>query len=235
LQCGVIMRCSRILTYILIFLLVSVYCYTKKIERNFHYGSLFYKLAQECGDRCTREKLKYYYKKAIYHDPNYSNAYYELAVLSEQDGNDEESLKLYRKVTQLDSTNGMAYFKIGIDHIDSGELEKAKRYLKQALKYNYPSGDYEAYYYLGRIYTMEKDYKTAIWYYKHNEDIEKEHILEIYLGLGVAYYGLGNRDEALKYVVKLRDVKRDYLAGQLEQFIEMGQYPEHLTRIELTK
>ncbi|HQP10557.1 MAG TPA: tetratricopeptide repeat protein [Candidatus Omnitrophota bacterium] len=226
-------RPYRAFGYVLVAFLIGIYCHFKKSERNPHYSKIFYKMAQECESRCRREKTRSYYRKVIYHDPNMSDAYYRLALMEEQDGNDGEALMLYKKVTELVSWNDEADFKVGVDYFKEGAFEYAGRYFKQAVKNNYHHN--KAHFYLGLIYTREKEYEKATWHYSRCEGIKNEFFYDTYLGKGILLYVQGKESSALNYVDKLVELGRGDLADQLRQFMQTGKYPESLPKIDLTK
>jgi len=200
-----------------------MYCYLSKTERNPHYAPIFYRLAQECKNECSRAKLEEYYNKAIYHDPTLSEAYYELAVISEESGNDSEAKKFYKKVTQLDPTNSPAYFKLGVDYFHKGEFEYAERFLKQAAKVSY---SYEDAYYLGWICMLKQDYDMAYWHFRKCVNVNSKYLFKTHLGIGMVFHLSGKQDLAEEQVNTLRDLSRDNIADQLLRFIRTGQYPD---------
>jgi len=210
---------------ILFFILV-----VEKFKPNPHYSPTFYQWGRECEHRCSLEKQKWYYQKAIYHDPVFSNAYYQLATLYEQEGDDNRALELYKRVTELDFQNYKAYFKVAVDYFRGGQYDDAERYFTQAIRYKH--NFLEAYYYMGRIYVLKKDYKTAVWHFQHGEYVENVYFLENCLRMGVAYSLWGSEPMASEYVNKLRDLGEHNLADQLEQYVLKSQYPEYLSKSE---
>lgn len=226
------MRSTRILLYSLAVFLIGLYCYSKKVERNPHYGILFYRLGKNCSGRCSIAEQKDYYQKAVYHDPSLVDALYNLAIYADREGEDARALQLFKKVIDLSSSYHVAYFKVGVDFFLKNNLENAMQSFDEAIRCKYSYRD--AFYYVGRIHEIRGEYKEANRFYRRILGQRNKYYYWVPLRLGISNYMSGDEKNALKYVYRLRELKRDDLADQLEQFMETGKYPEYLTRINLT-
>ncbi len=70
------------------------------------------------------------------------------------------------------------------------------------LESSFNSGFYEAYYYIGEIYQMNKDYSKAIYYYDKLIDTEKVSVSNVYNQAAVCLMKTGDYKKAAKYLEK---------------------------------
>lgn len=223
-----IFKISRSTTRVCLFLLISFivfFCYLQRITLNPRYGAIFYKVGKDCF-YCSFEKKVNYFQRAIYFDPNLSKAYYGLGELYEAHENKERALEYYLKAAALDHAFEEAYFKVGFLYFQDGKPSYALRYLKQA--YQSTPRDAKVNYYLALVYESEKRYADALEYYQRINCGQFEKCAQASARVGVLYHLLKNEAAVLNKIGDLRNLQRDDLADQLQQFTETNQYPEFM-------
>lgn len=200
---------------IVLFLLVFGFQAKRKMSPG--YGRVYYRLGNECQDQCSLNKQIRYFKKAVEYDPNLSKAHYRLANLYEQAGNQEKAVNSYEAVTRLDHTHNIAYFKVGFDYFQKGDADLALRYLKHAFKHRstYSKFNDEIIYYLAGVYEAKDDLKKAIFYYEEAAE-RRYNYPKIYFMLNRLYLQSDAQYVALQQIKKLRTLKENDLADQLE-------------------
>ncbi len=203
----------------------------KKVERNPRYSILFYKMVQECRERCTVDKKIQYYKKAIYHDPHFAKAYYALAVIYEQGARCQKAVDFYKKVVELDPEHAPALFKVGVYYFKKEEFDLAEKYFNRAAKISYNFHDF---YYFGWLCALNKDYNMALWNFRRCLAPDSCYFPKGHLASGIVLQLRGAESSALAYVNELKSLGKKEAAEQLREFIETGKYPKGLPRINLT-
>ena len=220
-----IIKIGRSTARVCLFLLISFvifFCYLQRITLNPRYGAIFYKVGKDCF-YCSFEKKVNYFQKAVYFDPNLINAFYGLGELYEAHEDRGKALEHYLKAAALDHTFGEAYFKAGVLYFQDGFPSYALRYLKQA--YQSMPKDAKVNYYLARVYESGKRYADAIEYYQRINCSRLDKCAQAFARLGVLYHLVKNENAVLNKISDLRNLQRDDLAGQLQQFMETNQYP----------
>lgn len=208
---------------IILILLWIIYS-QERTRLNYYYGGLFYRRAQECGERCKLQQRLGYYRKAIYYDPNHVDAYYQMGVLYSKTGNPLEASQFYRKAASLDPSHFMAYFQVGLDYLKRGQPDFAMRFFNQA--YRFDNNFAELHYYMGRIYEKKKEWNRAQWHYMRAISINDKHV-PAHVRLGMVYH-LGGYDKlAVAEVSALRSLGENDMAEQLEYFFRNRQL-EHI-------
>ena len=204
----------------IILILLGVLYFQERTRMNHCYGVLFYKRAQECGDKCSLRQQLSYYRKAIYHDPNCADAHYQLGVLYRKIGNYQQALQSYKKAAALDQSHFKAYFELGLDCFQQGQPEYATRFFKQAYRFNNNFAD--LHYYMGRVYEQKREWIKAQWHYMRTISIEEKYF-DAHLRLGMIYHLLENDRLALEQVEALRFFRENDRANHLEYFIKTDQ------------
>lgn len=237
---GVNMRFKRILTGILVFFFMGIYCYFEKTKLNPHYGRIFYKLAWECEHKCSVQKQRGYYQKALYHDPALGDVYYRIGFLLEKEGKSAEALPWYKKAASLDFTHHEAHYKVGLQYYREHDYDMALRHLLMSdqaepsygLWHNqnepHPS-IWNNNYYLARIYEKRELYQLALMHYKLSIARCGTISFRPWVGLGVIYHLMGDDRNEASQASTLWSVREGAEAArQLDRYIKTGYYPDIL-------
>lgn len=149
-----------------------------------------------------------------------SNTYIHLGFLYYNRSDYDRALGYFREAIHLNPHNADTY--IGLAHIytSKGDYDKQIECLKKAIQHNLKTE--QVFFSLGNAYHSAGNYDKAI------ESFEKAiqlnpNFVDICVNLGVAYLNRGDTKNALKQVIKLRKLKRDNLANQLEQSINKSR------------
>ena len=149
-----------------------------------------------------------------------SKTYIHLGFLFCNRSDYDRALGYFREAIHLNPHNADAY--IGLAHIytSKGDYDKQIECLKKAIQHNLKTE--QVFFSLGNAYHSAGNYDKAI------ESFEKAiqlnpNFVDIYVNLGVAYLNKGDTKNALKQVIKLRKLKRDNPANQLEQSINKSR------------
>jgi tetratricopeptide (TPR) repeat protein len=101
------------------------------------------------------------YDKAIEIDPtNYSHYFGKYYLLLET-GDEAAANEILLKASELEAKTSADQYNIAKVHFYQGDYETALSELNEGFK----NGFKEAYYYIGEVYRMKKDYPKAIYYY----------------------------------------------------------------------
>lgn len=102
------------------------------------------------------------YDKAISLQPDEYTAYFGKYYLMEDSGNPTGAAEVLVLVSQIKAVTSEDKYNLAKIHYYQDDYETALTELNEA----YTNGFTEAYYYIGEIYRIEKDYQKAIYYYE---------------------------------------------------------------------
>ena len=146
-----------------------------------------------------KESLKLYYK-ILSENLDNSVSYYSIGLVYDVLGEYEMSAAYYKKSIALDSGNVRSLNNLARIYIDViKDFDIAKTYLEQAIKY--APQDAEAYNLYGNLWILNNDYKLAINYFKKSILLDEKYFKNYY-DIGLAYWGLKDKDNAIKNVKK---------------------------------
>lgn len=136
-----------------------------------------------------------------------SDFYAEYGATLEMKGDIQNAVRQLEKAIQLDSKNHKALNYIAYMWIEKGiELEKAARYLDQAMRLDPDNAAYEDS--LGWLYYQKKEYaKAKKWIEKALKKAPDEPVINDHMG--DIYLALNNPENALRYWQKAMDQKHD--------------------------
>lgn len=136
--------------------------------------------------------------------PNDATVRVRLAETLFSAGLRRQALEQLKVALELDPENVPAYLDFGIIHLAEGNLAESERYflrvieLTQATQYADINDKREkAFFYLGAVAAADERYEDAVGYYKAALRIRRD-ASDTYLGLGRAFLGLGDSDQALE-------------------------------------
>ncbi len=181
------------------------------------------------------EKAKQYFKKAIKINPNKAEIYTNLGVIYAQEKNYGEAIKYFKKAIQNPDyvAKEKAFYNLAIVYKKLNDNKYFEKYLIKAISYN--SAFLPGYISLGNYYLDKGRYEEAknVFLRAINNGLETPKIL---LGIGKAYYALGNIERAKYYLKKaLKSAGSDLFvkkeATKLLQYIALGKEYPHKIRI----
>ncbi|MDP2181906.1 MAG: tetratricopeptide repeat protein [Actinomycetota bacterium] len=136
--------------------------------------------------------------------PNDAGVRVRLAETLFSAGLRRQALEQLKIALELDPENVPAYLDFGIIHLAEGNLAESERYflrvieLTEAYQYKDINDKREkAFFYLGAVASADERYEDAVGYYKAALRIRRD-ASDTYLGLGKAFLGLGDSDQALE-------------------------------------
>lgn len=172
-----------------------------------HYlQSMYYLLIGETGNAVNS------LEKVLEINPNHEKALIELGSILMVENELERGINLIvdGMMLKLNRKDPEFYCKLGESYYQIGEMEKAKRYLNQAIKLK---PDYnQAFYWLLEVNLSEKDYKKVLYYAQKMVDIEK-HIFSLDR-LGWAYMLVHDYNNAIDTWSEISE----FLSGYEDQY-----------------
>ena len=146
-------------------------------------------------------------------------------------------ISLWQATAQYAPRSCDAHLNLGLSFFHSGNDEKALEEYKKAIKLSEP-GDFQhyvAFYDMALVYFLEKDYNTAIKYLKYTLN-EKPDYSKAHYFLAKCYYELGNYEEALKFALKIEQIKEaDYFLYTENFYLLIGAIYQKLNKLDEAK
>jgi len=180
------------------------------------YGQVFLQTGKDCFEKCKATVLEKYFEKAIKHDPSLEEAYYYLGVTKIRLGKLEDAGPLFHKSFELGFRSSELFRYISLDYVNKGDWDKAYEYIFAAHMKDGLSTTYL--YHLGYIVEMREEFGRAEYYYRQAAEYDPG-LEEAIFRLGGVQFKLGKIDAAKGQLLRLRELKSDVLANQLEQKI----------------
>lgn len=183
----------------------AIESYTKIIEKKANQSDAYYKRAVLKGQLGQLEDSVADFDKAISFDKdNYEYYFGKYAILLQQ-GDSTGAEEVLKKALAIKTKSKEDYYNVAILHFYQGNYDTAKEELATALE----NGFTGAYFYLGEIAMIEKDYETAVSNYEqYIQNTSNLKSAVVYNQLGEAYLQLKTYDQALKAFeegIKLND------------------------------
>lgn len=183
----------------------AIATYTKIIEKSAKQSDAYYKRAVLKGQLGQLEDSVTDFDKAISFDKdNYEYYFGKYAILLQQ-GDSNGAAEVLKNALAIKTESNEDYYNVAILHFYQGNNDTAKVELATALE----NGFTGAYFYLGEIAMIEKDYETAVSNYEqYIQNTPNLKSAVVYNQLGEAYLQLKTYDQALKAFeegIKLND------------------------------
>ncbi len=183
----------------------AIATYTKIIEKKAKQSDAYYKRAVLKGQLGQLEDSVADFDKAISFDKdNYEYYFGKYAILLQQ-GDSNGAAEVLKNALAIKTESNEDYYNVAILHFYQGNNDTAKVELATALE----NGFTGAYYYLGEIAMIEKDYEAAVSNYEqYIQNTSNLKSAVVYNQLGEAYLQLKNYEKALKAFeegIKLND------------------------------
>ena len=183
----------------------AIATYTKIIEKKANQSDAFYKRAILKGQLGQLEDSVADFDKAISFDKdNYEYYFGKYAILLQQ-GDSAGAAEVLKSALAIKTESKEDYYNVAIVHFYQGNNDTAKEEFATAIE----NGFTGAYFYLGEIAMLEKEYETAVANYEqYIQNTLNLKSAVVYNQLGEAYLQLENYDEALKAFeegIKLND------------------------------
>lgn len=131
----------------------------------------------------------------------------------------DESSEYIEKIV-LTSPDSELLARFGFEQQKLGNYDLAERYYSESIRID--PKNIEAICNKGLIYTRKKEFDKAIGCYTEVIKILPDDFRGYY-NMGIVYHNIGNKEEALKQVVKLRELKHDDYADELEGTINSNK------------
>lgn len=138
------------------------------------------------------------YDKAIQMKPKsygyYFNKYYMLLEAKQE----LEAQQVLVEAEKIEVDTKEDKYNVGILHYLQGNYDTALAELSDS----YANGFYDAYYYIGEIYEVKKDYSTALYYFEKYLEEGKIITPAVYNKIGICYMRMGEYKKALTFLEK---------------------------------
>ncbi len=174
----------------------AVNTYTKLIELDDQSATAYNSRALCYRNQGLFEQSLADYDAAISAEPeNYSHYFGKYYLLAER-GDEASAIEVLNKASELEVKTSADQYNHAKIHFYGGNYEEALSELSEGFK----NGFAEAYYYIGEIYRMKKDYPKAIYYY--DIFIEDGEIMapNVFNQIASCLIKTGDYGEALRYL-----------------------------------
>ncbi len=162
------------------------------------------------------------YERIIDLNPNFAEAFNALGMAYRAAGVDlREAAWYFKAAVEINPEYAEAYDNLGKAYYGLGDFDLAEHYCKKALEVN--PRMISASFSLGWIYLLGKS-KPAEAIPCFQRVADAAHLANAYFGLGMAYFMNDQRAEVLEVITKLRQIKEDPLATQLEDMVRGRRY-----------
>lgn len=206
-------------------------CFQKALSIDSKDSGALNGLGEVYSNRGQLDEAIKFYKKAIAISPNLSGMHINLGVgyilASERQGN-TKYLKLAKnhleRAIELNENAYDAYQYLGKTFLDLKDYDNAIKVLEKVTKINPQVKEWHygnlgnVYYDLGAAYYNKNMYKEAITAFKKSLEVIPDAPDAIFI-LGVCYTYLGDKDEAFKYLGRLRKLDNEK-SSRLNKVIE---------------
>lgn len=180
---------------------------------------------------------------AISMKPNHYEYYFDKYKLMVDMGDMSEATNVLMQASEIGVDSKEDQYNMAKVHFYQGSYEVALTELNES----YANGFYEANYYIGEIYSEQKDFSTAIYYYE--KYIEEGHSLKtgrdqgfvsgataVYHQIAICHMKQGNYSQALKYLeqgIAFEDIEtlRPLMKSEIIAYEYMGQYDMALEKL----
>ncbi len=136
------------------------------------------------------------YDMAIKLKPNGYNHYFGKYSLLMEQGDTAVAAEVLTKASEIEIKTSEDQYNTAKLHYFQGDYETALAEFNDG----FANGFQEAYYYIGEIYRIKKDYPKAIYYYETYMGAGKPATSEVYNQIGTCLIKTGQYEEALNYL-----------------------------------
>jgi len=191
----------------------AIIAYKKSILLNKDYSEAYNNLANVLKKIGNFDEALLNYKIAIKTKQDNLEAYYNLANLLKSLKNYEEAIKNYKKVIKINPNFSDAYNNIGTIYSILGKFNYAREFYTKSIEINkYFAEPYKNYVQLCKINEKDKVFNSLKEIVK-KEDLDESQREVFFYSISKAYFDIGNKDLAFKYLNsanKLKLNKLDY-------------------------
>ncbi|MBI1941717.1 MAG: tetratricopeptide repeat protein, partial [Acidobacteria bacterium] len=164
------------------------------------------------------DKAEEHYRAAIRLNPHQADAHYNYGVLLTQQGKLTEAEQAFRSALEANPFHAEAYNNLGSLLERQGRLDEALGNFEKAVERR---PDYRlAHFHIGRILANRKKYPEAIEHFEKTLAPEDDSTPTYLYALAATYARSGNRESALRYGRKARDMATSRGQTQLADRIE---------------
>jgi protein O-GlcNAc transferase len=158
------------------------------------------------------------FKQAVALNPNRADAYYNYGVLLVGSNRIPEAEQAFRRALEINPQDAESRHNLGLLLEREGRREEAAKEYRLALE---DRPDYRlAHYHLARLLVSQGDYTEAVTHLLKTLTPEDDSTPGYLLALGTTYAGAGDREHALVYLHRARDLAAERSQRQLLPAIE---------------
>ncbi len=172
------------------------------------------------------------YDMAISLKPDFYNHYFGKYYLLMEQGETAAAAEVLTKASEIEVKTSQDQYNTAKLHYLQGDYDTALAEFSDG----YANGFQEAYYYIGEIYRVKKDYPKAIYYYETYMDTGKPVSSEVYNQIGSCLIKTGQYEEALNYLEQgiaygqaatIRTLKRNEIVA----YEKLGRFEEAAAKL----
>ncbi len=173
------------------------------------------------------------YDRAIVMEPRQYNHYFGKYYLLTERGDAAAADEVLTKAAEIEAKTGEDNFQLAKLHYYQEKYDKALIELNES----FADGFLEAYYYIGEIYRIKKDYPKAIYYYENY--IKESSLLSpnAYNQIAVCEMKVGEYESALNYLEKgsafhFAGMQKTLLRNEVVAYERLGNYQKAKEKTE---
>lgn len=195
-------------------------CYGHMVAVNPKNAVSFLNLGFVLKEQKLYEAAEHYLKRAALINPAMEDVYYLLGGIAQVRGNLAGAVENYTKTLELKPDFEIAYGNLCHVLFQSGQIESAKKVIKQGLSLNPESAEFHCY--LGNLYVSEKKFEKAISCYQNALSIQPDYAA-VHSNMGKALMELGKIDEALEWYRKAVSLDSDSVSVEAKSCLLFAQ------------
>ena len=191
--------------------------FEKAVERNPRSADNYVSLGAVYLKQGEYDRAIECFSQAVKINPGRADFYCDLGDVYNKVGQYEKAKNCFEKAIEKNPRSANSYSSLGAIYSNQGEYHKAIECFSQAVEIN--PGRTDFYYQIGHAYNETGNYLKAIECFGQVVKLNPKQS-DIYYHLGAVYVKAGDTKNALKQLIKLRELKRDNLANELEQYLK---------------
>jgi tetratricopeptide (TPR) repeat protein len=211
----------------------AIETYTSLLSYDKKNASVYSKRALCYRNLRAYEKSLEDYEKAISLEPKNYDHYYSKYYLMVEQGDDNGAAEVLSQAQEIPVITSQDKYNLAKLHYLQGDYDKALSEFSEG----YASGFTEAYYYIGEIYRIKKDYTKAIYYYESYIDSKEVKSPNVYNQMAICLIKSEEYEDALQFLEKGMNYHdattlKVFKKNEIIVYEKLGRYEEARVKME---
>lgn len=211
----------------------AIETYTSLLSYDKKNASVYSKRALCYRSLRAYEKSLEDYEKAISLEPKNYDHYYSKYYLMAEMGDDNGAAEVLSQAQEIPVITSQDKYNLAKLHYLQGDYDKALSEFSEG----YASGFTEAYYYIGEIYRIKKDYTKAIYYYESYIESKEVKSPNVYNQMAICLIKSDEYEDALQFLEKGMNYHdattlQVFKKNEIIVYEKLGRYEEARVKME---